>query len=99
MRQPLKTEEIVLNISEELKEAVTKLPEMIKASINRNPNVFLNLLNEFLMKAQYPSYWKIAKIILIEKEKASSDNEKKYRPICLLCSVSKIFDKKINKRD
>jgi hypothetical protein len=65
------------------------------ASILRNP---LSVLFERIYeKKEIPEQWKVAKIIPLHK-KGNKQDVANYRPISNLCSVSKVFEKLIQKR-
>lgn len=49
------------------------------------------MLNKQLRKSEFPVEWKMTKLILIEKLKVSKE-ETKYRPICLLSVMGKMFE-------
>ena len=51
------------------------------------------LFNKSLSEGRYPVAWKHAIIIPIFKNKGSSSDFTSYRPISLLASVSKVFEK------
>ena len=51
------------------------------------------LFNNSISKGKYPSSWKHAHIIPVFKRKGSSSDVKSYRPISLLPSMSKVFEK------
>lgn len=94
----------------ELSEIIKKLPnrkspghDLITNSILKKlPNkavVFLTVLFNALLKLSYfPTAWKKAKIIMIKKPGKDNTDPKNYRPISLLSSVSKIFEKIIHSR-
>lgn len=54
----------------------------------------LEIFNKCLAKGSYPETWKIAKLILIPKTNKSGEKAK-YRPICLLDEIGKIFERVI----
>ncbi|KAL4142126.1 hypothetical protein QTP88_004643 [Uroleucon formosanum] len=94
----------------ELSEIIKKLPyrkspghDLITNSILKKlPNkavVFMTVLFNALLKLSYfPTAWKKAKIIMIKKPGKDNTDPKNYRPISLLSSVSKIFEKIIHSR-
>ena len=56
------------------------------------------LFNKSISKGKYPSSWKHAHIIPVFKCKGSSSDVKSYRPISLLPSMSKVFEKIVYNR-
>ena len=46
----------------------------------------------------YPDTWKTSKLILIDKPKESPVEETKYRPICLINVLRKVYEKLYNRR-
>lgn len=73
-------------------------PEICKILLKSAPDFCLQLFNKLLKKGLFPNIWKIAKLVLIEKEKKPTDTETSYRPICLLDSLGKVFEKLIKIR-
>ena len=65
--------------------------------IKRLPPSYIGCLvkcfNSWLKECRYPSVWKIAKIITLNKLKTGSPNCEQTRPISLLATHSKIFEK------
>ncbi|KAL4144098.1 hypothetical protein QTP88_006328 [Uroleucon formosanum] len=57
-----------------------------------------SLFNFLLRVGHFPLSWKIATIILIKKPGKNKSNPDSYRPISLLTSLSKIFEKVIHTR-
>ena len=65
------------------------------------PNFFealAQLFNQSMSQGFFPTKFKIAKVVPIYKKKGSRKNVEHYRPISLLCSLSKILEKLIHKR-
>ena len=66
------------------------------------PNNFIeaitNLFNQSMEQGFFPSKFKTAKVVPIYKRKGSRKNPENYRPISLLCSISKVLEKLIYKR-
>lgn len=51
------------------------------------------LFNKSVQEGKFPEVWKIATVKPIFKNKGSTADVSSYRPISLLCSISKIFEK------
>jgi hypothetical protein len=65
------------------------------ASILRSP--LSTLFGLIYKEKEIPEQWKVAKVIPLHK-KGSKQDVANYRPISNLCSVSKVFEKLIQKR-
>lgn len=72
-------------------------PELIKAVASDSPKVVAEAFNTVLSSGEIPEIWKTAKLILIEK-KTSGNAPKKYRPLCMLNSLGKLFEAVITYR-
>ena len=53
----------------------------------------LKIINNAIRRESFPESWKLGKICALYKKKGSKDDISNYRPITLLCSLSKIFEK------
>ena len=73
-------------------------PDNIGNTILKNlPSLSNSLLLVFqaaLNKGYFPTYWKVSEVIPIYKDENRAQIEN-YRPISLLCNVSKVFEKLI----
>ncbi len=58
----------------------------------------LNIYNASLKLSYTPETWKLAKIIVIPKNKADPDLPSSYRPISLLSCICKLLERIINSR-
>ena len=56
------------------------------------------LFNLCVQKGTYPSSFKLSKVIPIFKNKGSIGDMNNYRPISIICNLSKIFEKLLNNR-
>lgn len=57
-----------------------------------------SLFNALLCLGCFPENWKKAIVILIKKPGKDNSNPDSYRPISLLTSLSKVFEKLIHSR-
>lgn len=68
-------------------------PEIVKAAAHAEPDMILAVCNNLLEQGVFPSMWKRAQLVLIQKGSSS-----KYRPICLLDIFGKLFERLIANR-
>lgn len=73
------------------------LNEMLKASGDVIMPFLVQFFNEIFDKASWPEEWTKALIVPIHK-KGDEDNPDNYRGISLMCTLSKMFTRVINKR-
>jgi hypothetical protein len=92
--------------SEELREAVRKLPsgkapgpdcipnEVIKLAAKRSPEIFLETYNACLTNRYFSRSWKCAKLVLLHKSVAKPlDQPSSFRPISLLDGGGKLLER------
>ena len=53
------------------------------------------LFNNFLQHSFVPTSWKISQIYPLYKNKGAKDTASNYRPIAIICSIAKVFEKVI----
>jgi hypothetical protein len=94
----------------EIKLIIKKLPNKKAPGHDRITNIIFKklfaiglilmtaLFNSLLRLEHFPPKWKIATVILIKKPGKDESNQVSYRPISLLTSLSKIFEKFIHTR-
>lgn len=70
----------------------------LKAAIKSRPDIFLRTFNRCLVESVFPSRWKRQKLVLLPKGNKPPDVPSSYRPICLLDTVGKVFEKIIGNR-
>jgi len=68
------------------------LPAHVKKMVLNNEKFFRSLFNNCLKTGYFPSKWKRAKLLLLEKPAKEEDSNKKYRPICLLDVLGKLLE-------
>ena len=72
--------------------------KVVKALPNNFIEALTHIFNLSMQEGYFPIKFKTAKIVPIYKKKGSRNNKVNYRPISLLCSMSKILEKLIHKR-
>ena len=72
-------------------------PEVVKLTVLAHVDVVLSVMNGLLLTQRFPTQWKTATIALIEK-KTAPGSPLSYRPICMLSSLGKLFERLIKHR-
>lgn len=70
----------------------------VKAAVKTNPKVFLETMSRCLAEGKFPTCWKRQKLVLIPKPGKDAGVPSSYRPICLLDTLGKLFEKIILRR-
>jgi Reverse transcriptase (RNA-dependent DNA polymerase)/Endonuclease-reverse transcriptase len=65
----------------------------VKVAVKTNPKVFLETMKRCLELGQFPDCWKRQKLVLIPKPGKATGDPSSYRPICLLDTLGKLFEK------
>ena len=71
-------------------------PKMLKEAYRELSVPLCKIYNKSLQTKKYPSQWKIANVVPVFK-KSDPKKVENYRPISLLCIMSKIFEKCVHK--
>lgn len=71
---------------------------MIQVMFKVYPNFFTTLFNKLLGASVFPEKWKLAKVVFFVKKNRNPTSPASYRPVCLLQSISKIFEKVLHNR-
>lgn len=107
---PIEEDSVPLFTVEELIQAASRLkkgkspgpddipPEIAKAFILTNKEECLDMFNDYLINGVFPQEWKVAKLVLIPKDQKGSSNKKKFRPICMLSFLGKVFERMLHQR-
>ena len=66
--------------------------------MREHTEIYRDFTNHLLRLGTFPAEWKEATVILIHKPGKPVENPSSYRPICLLNTISKSFEKIINNR-
>jgi hypothetical protein len=73
-------------------------PEVVERSIEAAPEYYKQVFNNLLKQNEFPENWKRTALVLIDKPKKSPEEKTKYRPICLISALGKLYENLINKR-
>jgi len=75
------------------------VPDLVIKQISTNkPEILRDMFNACLRESTFPKEWKVAKLVLIRKGDKPLDNPRSYRPICLLNTIGKFFERIIKTR-
>lgn len=72
--------------------------EVLKAIAKTTPEILLNLLNTCLNERYFPKEWKIQRLVLIPKGKGDPNSPSAYRPLCMLNTMGKLYEKLLQAR-
>ncbi|KAF2345304.1 Reverse transcriptase domain, partial [Trinorchestia longiramus] len=92
--------QVVSNIIRKLKNSAATGPDSISHHHLRHLGqhgikILTNILNHSYSFCIFPSLWKIGKIIALPKANKSPTDKALYRPITLLCTLSKVVERLI----
>lgn len=65
----------------------------LKTAIVANPKLFLDVFEKCMQEGVFPKTWKRQKLTLIPKCKTISNDPSTFRPLCMLNSIDKIFER------
>jgi len=71
---------------------------IIKTIAVKKPTVLRDTFNSCLKFGLFPLSWKVAKLVLLRKGEKPLENPSTYRPICLLNTAGKLFERIIKRR-
>lgn len=72
--------------------------EVIKLIAILQPNLLLNMFNKCILSGVFSARWKRAKLVLIDKGKGDRLTAAAYRPLCMLDTTGKLFEKLLKRR-
>jgi len=72
--------------------------EVMKTAVGLFPQTFAAVFNGCLRHAYYPPEWKTANLVLLRKPGKALESPSAYRPLCMLDSVGKLFEKLLTGR-
>ncbi|GBL79129.1 hypothetical protein AVEN_92380-1 [Araneus ventricosus] len=103
MNFPVITQEEVKTVMDDMDINKSPGPDGLTLGIIReliflDPAWFTELFNDCTRQGVFPDFWKIAKVLLIPKEGKDLTEVSAYRPICLLPTWGKVYDKIIAQR-
>lgn len=72
--------------------------EILKKVIELRSRLILDIFNRCLLQASFPTIWKTARLVLIRKAGKPLDEPSSYRPLCMLNTIGKLFEKILDNR-
>jgi len=72
--------------------------EVMKIICRYHPEILLTIYNKCIDQGRFPKPWKRARLVLLRKDDKPLDQVSSYRPLCLLDSCGKLFEKLIDNR-
>lgn len=69
--------------------------EVLRMAVKMHPTYFAALFNCCIRYAYFPAEWKTARLVLIHKPGRPTDDPSAYRPLCMLDTTGKLFEKLI----
>lgn len=73
-------------------------PRIVKETVMAFPQTVLGVFNKLIQDTKVPKIWKEAKVVLIPKPIKTQGASTTYRPICLLNTFGKLYEKMILNR-
>lgn len=72
--------------------------EVIKEIATQRPGMLLSMFNKCLEEGIFPTIWKRQYLVLINKGKGEVTSPSSYRPLCLLDTAGKLYEKLLKPR-
>lgn len=72
--------------------------EVLKAAVKAYPERFAYMYNGCLKNGFYPPQLKTTNLVLLRKPGRALDNPSAYRPLCMLDTIGKLFEKLLTRR-
>lgn len=72
--------------------------EVLKAAVKMHPGYFTTLFNSCIRHACFTAEWKVARLVLLHKPGRPLDDPSSYRPLRMLDTIRKLFEKLITHR-
>ncbi|XP_017477016.1 PREDICTED: putative 115 kDa protein in type-1 retrotransposable element R1DM [Rhagoletis zephyria] len=100
---PMVSTEEVLLAAKRFKDKKSPGPDAIpnrvlKLAVAANPKVFVDSFNECFKEGVFPDAWKRQRLVLLPKTGKPPEDPSAYRPICMLDTTGKLFERIISDR-
>ena len=98
-----KTPKMVKKVIMNLDSCKASCPDCIPVVVLKNCEpelsyILTKLFNMHLKESCFPDCWKVSSVVPVFKNVGERSTAKNYRPVSLLCMVSKVFEKLLNNR-
>lgn len=67
-------------------------PEAVRLAAAVAPDAMLQLFNRLLRRGEFPTCWRTARLVLLQKPGKPEGQPSSYRPLCLLNTLGKLFE-------
>jgi len=65
----------------------------LKTAARMTPHTFVDIYNKCLSEGIFPTRWKLQRLVLLLKPGKQSSEPSSYRPLCMLDTIEKIFER------
>lgn len=72
--------------------------EALRVAARTHPTMFQKVYSQCLIEGIFPSPWKRARLVLLRKGDKPADQPSSYRPLCMLDTTGKMFERIISNR-
>lgn len=72
--------------------------EVLKDIADARPDILVNMYNHCLIEGTFPTPWKEQQLVLISKGKGDPAAPSSYRPLCMLNTAGKLFERLLKPR-
>lgn len=72
--------------------------EVLKIAVKTRPEIFQKIFSQCMIDGVFPKPWKRARLVLLRKGDKPADQPSSYRPICMLDTSGKLFERVVCSR-
>jgi len=72
--------------------------EALKVAVRTHPTMFQEVYSQCLVNGIFPTPWKRARLVLLRKGNKPADLPSSYRPLCMLDTTGKLYERIISNR-
>lgn len=72
--------------------------EVFKTIARKKPSTFTEIFNQCINQRKFPIPWKVSRLVLLRKGNKPVEDPSSYRPLCMINTIGKLFEKIIDNR-